>query len=78
LDPIETTVISSIKILHLEDDPRDAELLQATLEAEGVACHITRVEARPDFLAFLKQDGFDLILADYPPLFRWYFCPDNC
>jgi PAS domain S-box-containing protein len=65
LDPIETIVISSIKILHLEDDPRDAELLQATLEAEGVACHITRVEARPDFLAFLKQDGFDLILADY-------------
>jgi PAS domain S-box-containing protein len=58
-------VTSAIKILHLEDDPKDAELLQATLEAEGVACDITRVEARPDFLASLEQDGFDLILADY-------------
>ncbi|MGA7402365.1 MAG: PAS domain S-box protein [Candidatus Sulfotelmatobacter sp.] len=56
---------SLIKILHLEDDLKDAELLQATLEAEGVACHITRVEAEPEFSASLKQRSFDLILADY-------------
>ena len=62
---IDTTVISPIKILHLEDDPKDAELLQATLEAEGVPCHIARVEAEPEFSASLKQSSFDLILADY-------------
>jgi PAS domain S-box-containing protein len=58
-------VKSRLRILYLEDDPKDAELVQAMLEAEGVACLITRVETRADFLALLGQDGFDLILADY-------------
>ena len=58
-------MISPLRILYLEDDPTDAELVQATLEAEGVASHITRVEGEPEFLASLKQGGFDLILADY-------------
>ncbi len=56
---------SPLRILYLEDDPKDAELVQATLEAEGVACDVTRVETQADFLALLEQDGFDLILADY-------------
>ena len=56
---------SPLRILYLEDDPQDAELVQAMLEAEGVACLVTRVETQPDFLASLEQDGFDLILADY-------------
>jgi PAS domain S-box-containing protein len=58
-------VKSPLRILYLEDDPKDAELVQAMLEAEGVACLVTRVETRADFLASLEQDGFDLILADY-------------
>jgi PAS domain S-box-containing protein len=58
-------VKSPLRILYLEDDPQDAELVQAMLEAEGVVCLITRVETQPDFLASLEQDGFDLILADY-------------
>ena len=56
---------SPLRILYLEDDPQDAELVQAMLEAEGVVCLVTRVETRADFLASLEQDGFDLILADY-------------
>ena len=56
---------SPLRILYLEDDPKDAELVQAMLEAEGVDCLVTRVETRVDFLASLEQDGFDLILADY-------------
>jgi PAS domain S-box-containing protein len=58
-------VNSPLRILYLEDDPKDAELVQAMLGAEGVACEVTRVETRADFLASLEQDGFDLILADY-------------
>jgi PAS domain S-box-containing protein len=65
LNLIDVTVISPIKILHLEDDLKDAELLRATLEAEGVACLVTRVEGEPEFSASLKQSSFDLILADY-------------
>ena len=58
-------MISPLRILYLEDDPKDAELVQATLEAEGVACHVTRVEAEPEFSTSLRQGGFDLVLADY-------------
>jgi signal transduction histidine kinase len=54
-----------LRILHLEDDPKDAGLLQAILEADGFACHITRVENQIDFCASLEKSCFDLILADY-------------
>jgi PAS domain S-box-containing protein len=58
-------VQSPLRVLYLEDDPKDAELVQAMLEAGGVACQLTRVETRAAFLASLAQGGFDLILADY-------------
>ena len=54
-----------LRILSVEDDPKDAELIQALLETEGIVCDITRVENQADFLASLKQGGIDLILADY-------------
>ncbi len=56
---------SSLRILHLEDDRNDAELVQAALEEGGIACHVTRVETRADFLAALENSVFDLVLADY-------------
>ncbi len=56
---------SQLRILYLEDDPRDAELVQETLEADGISCQVTRVETEADFIALLEQGGFDLILADY-------------
>jgi PAS domain S-box-containing protein len=56
---------SPLRILHLEDDAKDAELLQAMLEAEGIVSHVTRVDSQADFLASLEQSGFDLIFADY-------------
>jgi signal transduction histidine kinase/DNA-binding response OmpR family regulator len=54
-----------LRILHLEDDPDDALLVQETLEADGVACRITRVDTEATFIASLEQGDFDLILADY-------------
>ena len=56
---------SPLRILHLEDDLRDAELLQAKLETEDILCYVIRVETQADFCAALAQGGFDLILADY-------------
>jgi signal transduction histidine kinase len=58
-------VNSLLRILHLEDDPRDAELAQVMLETEGFACHVTRVETRVGFCASLEREGFNIILADY-------------
>ena len=54
-----------LRVLHLEDDARDTELVQAALEGEGIQSELTRVEREEDFLAALKRESLDLILADY-------------
>jgi signal transduction histidine kinase/DNA-binding response OmpR family regulator len=54
-----------LRILYLEDDPRDAELVQEALEGAGIVCEVTRVETGTDFTAALERDTFDVILADY-------------
>jgi signal transduction histidine kinase len=54
-----------LHILHLEDDPNDAALIQSTLEAEGIACAITRTETQDDFAAVLERGGVDIVLSDY-------------
>ena len=56
---------SPIHILHLEDDPQDAALVQSTLEAGGISCAITCVENRDAFVAALEHGGVDLILSDF-------------
>jgi PAS domain S-box-containing protein len=53
-----------LRILSLEDDPNDAGLNQATLEAEGIVCEMVRVDTQPAFEASLSEN-VDLILADY-------------
>ena len=53
-----------LRILSLEDDPNDAELIQATLEADGIACELIRVDTQPAFEASIAE-SVDLILADY-------------
>jgi len=55
---------SPLHILHLEDEPNDAALVQSTLEAEGIACATTRVQNHDDFVAALEHGGIDLILSD--------------
>jgi PAS domain S-box-containing protein len=54
-----------LRILYLEDDPRDAELVQEALETAGIICQLTRVETQADFIASLERGDFSLILADY-------------
>src|SRR5438093_769666 len=54
-----------LRVLHLEDDVRDTELVQATLEGEGIPSDLTRVESEQDFLVALQRENLDLILADY-------------
>ena len=54
-----------LRILSLEDDPRDSELIHGLLEAEGIACEMTRVDSQPGFRALLEEGAVDLILSDY-------------
>lgn len=53
-----------LRILHLEDDPLDAELVAGILAADGLDCECVRATNRAQFLA--EIDGvYDLILSDY-------------
>ena len=54
-----------LRILLLEDNPLDAELVQELLEAEEYACDVLRVQTRAEFIAGLADTKLDLILADY-------------
>jgi PAS domain S-box-containing protein len=54
-----------LRILSIEDDPKDVELIQDLLETEEIVCEVTRVDTQAALLASLGQGGFDLILADY-------------
>src|SRR5437660_11982834 len=54
-----------LRILHLEDNATDAELIQGILETEGIVCDVTRVETQTDFFASIEHGGFDLILTDF-------------
>lgn len=53
------------RILHLEDDPLDAELILRRLEADGLDCQIDRVETEAAFLQALERGRVDLVLADF-------------
>jgi PAS domain S-box-containing protein/diguanylate cyclase (GGDEF)-like protein len=55
----------SIRVLHLEDDPRDAELIRQKLRMEGLACDIVWVDGREAFETALAHEAFDLVIADY-------------
>lgn len=54
-----------IQILHLEDDARDAELIQSALDSANIPYQITRVQSSVEFNNALHGKGYDLILADY-------------
>lgn len=52
-------------LLLIEDNPLDAELTRARLEAGGLRFDLTVVDNRRDFEECLEKRRFDLVLADY-------------
>jgi two-component system cell cycle sensor histidine kinase/response regulator CckA len=58
-------VTTPLRVLHLEDNPIDADLIAATLTDGGIPCTVQRVEERSAFVAALKEGQIDMILADY-------------
>jgi CheY-like chemotaxis protein len=55
---------SCLKILHLEDDPLDAELIKNELETHGITCLITPIHTFEEFTKALEAGETDLILSD--------------
>ncbi|MDB6167456.1 MAG: hybrid sensor histidine kinase/response regulator [Verrucomicrobia bacterium] len=63
-DPF-AAIPSALSVLHLEDEPGDAELVSLLLNREWPGCQILRVETREGFVAALRDRKFDLILSDF-------------
>jgi signal transduction histidine kinase/DNA-binding response OmpR family regulator len=55
----------TIRILHLEDDPNDQELVRASLEADRIPIQIELVSSRRPFELAFERGAFDLILSDF-------------
>jgi two-component system cell cycle sensor histidine kinase/response regulator CckA len=53
------------RILHLEDDPADRELIRETLGAEGITVDLVQVDTREKFQEALAHDSIVLILSDF-------------
>src|SRR5258705_1334586 len=56
---------SRVRILHLEDDPNDAELIRAALEGDRILVAVEHVTSREEFTAAVERGEVDLILSDY-------------
>ena len=56
---------NKIRILHLEDNKNDAELVKAILTSKDIDFTIFLADDRDGFLKILDENVVDLILADY-------------
>jgi len=54
-----------IRILFLEDNRDDAEMVAQAYESAGLSVEIERVESQPLFRQALEQHEWDLLLLDY-------------
>ena len=55
----------SIRVLHLKDSPRDAEMIRHRLDLADVSCDIVLTSNKDSFEAALTREPFDLIISDY-------------
>ena len=53
-----------LRLLHLEDNGDDVELVRMTLARDGVDCDILAVSSGAAYLAALQQPHFDAVLSD--------------
>jgi CheY-like chemotaxis protein len=54
-----------LRLLHLEDSPRDAEIVRHRLDVAGLSCDILLASGKDSFEAALAGEPFDLIISDY-------------
>jgi len=53
-----------LRLLHLEDNGDDAELVRTALTRDGVDCDILAVDSGAAYLAALQHSHFDAVLSD--------------
>ncbi len=53
-----------LKILHLEDNADDVELVRYSLRRQGLECDVQAVSSGPEYVSALDARQFDVILSD--------------
>lgn len=56
---------TKIRVLHLEDDPDDAFIIEEEIDRGGYDAEILRVDSQNHFLDALTNKKWDIILSDY-------------
>jgi signal transduction histidine kinase len=54
-----------LRILHLEDNPDDRQLVADTLRLDGLDCKLTFTQTEAEFESALKGEKFDLVMSDF-------------
>ena len=54
----------TLKILHLEDNPADAELVKRVLMRSSLPCEVLNVDSADAYKSALQQHAYDVILSD--------------
>ncbi len=62
---VEGVSRQTLRILHLEDSPQDAELIREQLKDAGFDLRHDWTDNQRTFTAFLQRGEYDLVLADY-------------
>lgn len=57
--------IRRVRIIHLEDNLLDRELVAAMLESNGIDCEMVYAEDRQTFQTVLENEEADLIISDF-------------
>src|ERR1051326_2834760 len=58
-------LMTKLRILHVEDNTNDSELVRAKIESEGIDCEFERVETQDRVITAVESDCYDIILCDY-------------
>ncbi|NOT26774.1 MAG: response regulator [Acidobacteria bacterium] len=56
---------SPIRVLHVEDSRRDAEMIRDMLEADSPAYDVVRVDNRAQFESTLAEGTIDIVICDF-------------
>jgi len=57
--------MNQLKILYLEDDELDVELISSIFDSEGIYFQLEHVKNRNDYISRVGQNDFDIILSDF-------------
>jgi two-component system, cell cycle sensor histidine kinase and response regulator CckA len=63
--PHTTRRTLKVRVLHVEDNPIDVELIRQNLKRGGIDVEVVVVESTRECEAMLEKEKFDLVISDY-------------